>query len=161
MIEKTTKEYIFNELNILINDSFLNNSNMKSILLKVQANIEEIAKLAKIVEELKYGDNDLENEISVPGKPEKTLVRMPLNRNSNQNYIEVKIKLVELENSLKCLKELLDQNLKGTIYEDEDEKFKEVSTDNIKDFIKNVYLIVKNLMEKVFLIKFIGWKSFL
>jgi len=156
MIEKTTKEYIFNELNILINDSFLNNSNMKSILLKVQANIEEIAKLAKIVEELKYGDNDLENEISVPGKPEKTLVRMPLNRNSNQNYIEVKIKLVELENSLKCLKELLDQNLKGTIYEDEDEKFKEVSTDNIKDFIKNVYLIVKNLMEKVFLIKFIG-----
>ena len=104
---------------------------------------------------------DLENEISVPGKPEKTLVRMPLNRNSNQNYIEVKIKLVELENSLKCLKELLDQNLKGTIYEDEDEKFKEVSTDNIKDFIKNVYLIVKNLMEKVFLIKFIGWKSFL
>ena len=156
MIEKTTKEYIFNELNILINDSFLNNSNMKSILLKVQANIEEIAKLAKIVEELKYGDNDLENEISVPGKPEKTLVRMPLNRNSNQNYIEVKIKLVELENSLKCLKELLDQNLKGTIYEDEDEKFKEVSTDNIKDFIKNLYLIVKNLMEKVFLIKFIG-----
>lgn len=152
MIEKTTKEYIFNELNILINDSFLNNSNMKSILLKVQANIEEIAKLSKIVEELKYGDNDLENEISVPGKPEKTLVRMPLNRNSNQNYIEVKIKLAELENSLKCLKELLDQNLKGTIYEDEDEKFKEVATDNLKDFIKNVYLIVKNLMERVFLI---------
>lgn len=69
--------------------------------------------------------------------------------NLDHNFIEIKIKIAELESKLISLKEQLDHNIRGTIQDEEDEKNKDVASGNLRDYIKNVYMNVKNLTERV------------
>lgn len=147
-------------MNHLINESLVENYTIKKFIVKSEINSEEIEKLSKMILEIKNVEKD-EEEPSIE-KTENNNNQGSKIIHTNQNNInEIKFKLSELEGNLLNLNEKLDHNIRGTIKEDEDEKTKEELSLNLRDYIKNVYMNVKNVSERVKIFLLLSWTSYL
>jgi hypothetical protein len=150
VVEKLSKEFISADLNQIVNDSIMYNQVIKGLFLKGESTSEEVYKISKSIQEMKKRDkaNDegmgRENTEEIQKSKENSQKGV-----SNQNLVEIKLKISELENILIDLKIQFDRNLKGSSEEEEDEKSKEVSSNNLRDYIKNVYLSVRAVTERV------------
>jgi hypothetical protein len=147
MIEKLTNEYISSDLNQIINDCIIGNISIKGLFTKSEKNSEELNRISKFIEEIKAsdifeldldGDRKMKNEYDQAQKSK-----------TEENIMEIRLKLSDLENTLIDLKKSFENNIQGTAEDEEDEKNKEVSSSNLRDYIKNVYQSVRNVVDRV------------
>ena len=145
IVEKLGKDFFSSDMNKVINDTLLGNDTFKSTYLQGEKNNEELINLNNIISEIKI------NGIKAPIADNAGNLELEKIRNSanDQIVIEIKLKLSDLEMELLELKNQFDRNIKGTLEEEEDDKARELSSLNLRDYIKNVYLNVRNVGEKV------------
>jgi hypothetical protein len=147
MIEKLTNEYISSDLNQIINDCIMGNISIKGLFSKSEKNSEELNRISKFIEEIKASDifeMDLDGE-----KKMKNELDQAQKSKTEENIMEMRLKLSDLENTLIDLKKSFENNILGTAEDEEDEKNKEVSSSNLRDYIKNVYQSVRNVIDRV------------
>ena len=126
----------------------MDNKIIKNFIMKCESNCDELAKFSKILEGQDEKKEEKDEENIYPQKDSEK--NQGLKVHSNQGHNEIKIKLSELEIGLITLKKHLDHNIRGSVVEeDEEEKVKEGASGNLRDYIKNVYISVKNMTERV------------
>ena len=144
VVDKLGKEFFSTDMNKIVNDSLIGNDTLKNIYLKGEKNNEELIILNNLLLEM----NKNGNKEPVADKEEIELEKLKKQKNE-QTMIEFQLKLSDLENVLIELKNQVDRNIIGSIEEEEDDKARELSSLNLRDYIKNVYLNVRSVGEKV------------